>query len=499
MIAALSFSLLASLASPCPASAPSVLQAPDPALEAKIAAAGKDVGKLLELANSLSASSQEDSARKVFRKVLELDAGNETAHKGLRHQLYDKKWFESFAELSKYKREEAARMKTKGLVRFKEEWVPEAELCFLNMGWTKDEKGAFQNPVALARAKQIAEWEAAGYKFRADDNSWIAPNETEQWAALLWKCGDEWVDMAKANEYHAKPEHTWELSGEHFLVETTMDWEGGHSARWHADRVWGELQRVFGLEPPAKPRVVVLSSLEQYNLVAGNTPLLPEFEGYSSLHGAYFADLYFDDEAKPPQFMGCGVSYWVRKDPKGESWGPLWLRWAAAQSYIDAIDPSWGAIGERIAGGGTVEGAAFAASFWGEKKIPRWLRYGAASYVERYERDPLAAEGADPWPLRAFAFGELKKSGGLRKLDDVFAFALDIKDIPGSSRLYHEAGLVVAYLLDGAPGDKELAEKHLAFKTALKAGKKQDIGTAATALQKALAKHDKDIRKFAGL
>ncbi len=390
-------------------------------------------------------------------------------------------------------------MKAKGLARFKDEWVPEAELPFLNMGWTKDEKGVFQNPVRLARAKQSADWTAAGYEFRPDDNSWIAPDDREKWAAKLWKCGEEWVDMAKANEYHAKPEHTWELAGEHFEVETTMDWEGAYSARWHADKIWPELVRIFGVQPTEKPHVVVLSSLEQYNLVAGNTPLLPEFEGYSSLHGAYFADLYFDDEAKPPQFLGCGVSYWVRKDSKGEIWGPLWLRWAAGQSFVDAIDPSWGAIGDRIGGAGTVENAAFATAFWAEKKIPRWLRYGAASYVERFEKDPLAAEGADPWPLRTFAFGEIKKSGGLRKIDDVFTFALDIKDIPGSSRLYHEAGLVVAYLMDGAPADKELAEKHAAFKTALKAGKKADVTTAVTALQKALVKHDKDIRKFAGL
>jgi len=500
MIAALSLALL-----PWPCALPSTpavespLAAQDPALDAKISAAGKDVAKLLELANSYAASAQEDAAKKVFKKVLELDATNETAHKGLRHQLYDKKWFESFAELSKYKREEAARMKTKGLVRFKEEWVPEAELPFLNMGWTKDEKGAFQNPVRLARAKEAAERTAAGCEFRADDNSWIAPEDKEKWAAKLWKCGEEWVDMAKANEYHSKPEHTWELVGEHFEVETTMDWEGGYSARWHADKIWPELVRVFGVEPPDKPHVVVLASLEQYNLVAGNTPLLPEFGGYSSLHGAYFADLYFDDQAKPPQYLGCGVSYWVRKDAKGEVWGPLWLRWAAAQSFVDAIDPSWAAIGEQIAGAGSVDNAAFDASFWAEKRIPRWLRYGAASYVERFERDPLAAEGADPWGLRTFAFGEIKKSGGLRKLDDVFAFALDIKDIPGSSRLYHEAGLVVAYLMDGAPADKELAEKHAAFKSALKSGKRTETVAAATALQKALGKHDKDMRKFAGL
>ena len=62
-----------------------------------------------------------------------------------------------------------------------------------------------------------------------------------------------------------------------------------------------------------------------------------------------------------------------------------------------------------------------------------------------------------------------------------------------------EAGLLVAYMLDGAPADKERGEKHLAFKAALKAGKRADIASASTALQKALGKHDKDIRKFAGL
>jgi hypothetical protein len=177
----------------------------------------------------------------------------------------------------------------------------------------------------------------------------------------------------------------------------------------------------------------------------------------------------------------------------------LWARWAAAQSFVEAIDPSWNAVGERIAGGGAMEDAAFITSFWAEKRVPKWLRYGAASYVERYMRNPEAAQGADPWTVRAFAFGAVKKAGGLRKLDDVFAFALNINDVPGSTRLYDEAGVVVSYLLDGTNGDKGLAEKHQAFKNALASGKAADAKAASAALQAELAKHDADIRKFAGL
>ena len=498
MIAAL---LLTILPSPCALSTPGsvpVRQArEDSDVDLKITAAGRDVAKLLELASSCAAGGKDDAAKRVYKTILEIDANHEAAHKALNHQLYDKKWFESFAELAKYKREEAAKMKSKGLARYKEEWVPEADVPFLGMGWTKNDKGVWCNPFDIACEKQVAEWQSAGYQFRADDNSWIAPADTDKWAALQWKCGEQWLDMAQANEYHSKIGQWWQLAGEHFVVWTTCDWEAGNLARWHADKVYPELVRLFGIEPTKKPHFIVLNSLEQYNRGAGGTPpLIPEVEGFSSLHGAYFADNYFDLEAKPPQFLGAGVSYWERKDAKASMWGPYWVRWAAAQSFIDAIDRSWNAVGERITSQATDETSA---NFWGEKKIPRWLRYGAASYVERFLKNPEAAKGSDPWNLRAFAFAEIKKGGGLRKLDDVFAFALDLKDIPGSTRLYNEAGLLVSFLLDGAPANKELASKHQAFVSALKSGSKADVAAAAGALQKELAKSEKDIRKFAGL
>jgi len=488
--------------SPSPATSAPAPVSQDVSLDARLAAAGKDVAKLLELAAACTSEGKEADARKVFKRVLELDAKNEAAHLGLRHQLYDGKWFESLTELAKYKREEAARMKLKGLVRFQDTWVPEADLPFLNMGWAKDAQGAWVQPAEAARAKEAAEREAAGFKFRADDNSWVAPADLDKWQALLWKCGDEWVDMAKANAYHATLEHTWELAGEHFLVSTTCDWEGGNLARWHAEKAYPELVRLFGVEPKSKPHFVVLNSLAQYNEVAGNTPALPEADGFSSLHGAYFADLYYDTSTKPPQYAGCGVSYWDRKDAKAASWGPLWARFAAAQSFVEALDPSWIAISEDIAAAGASRAVGqpeFAPRFWAEKSIPRWLRYGAASYVERFMKDPDAGAGADPWKLRAGVFTELKKGGGLRRLDEVFAFKLDLKDIPGSARLYQEAGLIIAFLLDGAEGNKELASKHAAFQAALKAGKKADVAKAAEALEKALLKCDRDIRKFGGL
>ena len=137
---------------------------------------------------------------------------------------------------------------------------------------------------------------------------------------------------------------------------------------------------------------------------------------------------------------------------------------------------------------------------WAEKRIPRWMRYGAASYVERFAK-MTGGDGGNVWQNREWAMGELKKKGGIRKVEDIFAFALDLNDIDGSSRLYHEAGLVVSFLLDGADGDKKLKTKHDAFKALLKASPfdKKKFDEAVKDLQDELAKNEKDIKKFADL
>src|SRR5262249_45270557 len=156
---------------------------------------------------------------------LELDPSNKEAHTALRHHFYDNKWFESYAELSKYRREETASMKAKGLVRFKDDWVAEADLPYLNMGWTKDDKGKWQNPAEVAKEKQVADWKSQGYTYRPDDSTWYSPAEAEKVKAGQCKCGNDWLDLAKANEYHSQLGQWWQLEGDHFSVWTTCNWQ----------------------------------------------------------------------------------------------------------------------------------------------------------------------------------------------------------------------------------------------------------------------------------
>ena len=498
--------LLTLVTSPVPAPAPVVHWFQEDAeVDGQIAAAGKDTAKLMELGASLKTAGKDDAAKKAFKKVIEIDPNHKEARKELRHHEYNGKWFESYAELSKYRREEAAEMKKVGKVKWKDQWVLEVDKPYLDMGWEKTDKG-WVNPVEAAREKQIAEWRAAGHEFRADDSTWVAPAEMDKWKQLLWKCGDEWLDMAKADEFHSRIGQWWQLDGAHFVTLSTTDWMGANDARAIAEQTYPELKRLFGLDPAKKPAFVVLNSIDQYNkFSAGDQELqLPpsETEGFSSLHHAYFADALFvpapELPSAPPQFMGAGVALWDRKGQTA-GWGPFAVRFAAAQSFIEAIDPSWNAVAELIAsaaGGAQPNPGAF----WAEKRIPRWMRYGAASYVERFMKMP-ADEGGNPWATREWSMADLKKKGGMRKLEDLFAFTLDLNDIDGSTRLYHEAGLVVSFLLDGADGNKKLATKHAAFKAALKATPfdRKALDEAVKDLQDELAKNEKDIRAFGDL
>lgn len=488
---------------PAPASAAPVPVVQDETdVQKRIEAAGKDVAKLLALAEELKAADRAADARTVMKAVLEIDPDNEEAHTALRHHRYDGKWFESYAALAKYRREEAARMKEEhGLVRFKDEWVPEADVPFLRMGWVQDEQGAWVSQRELERRAQAAKHQAEGWKLQ--DATWIPPDEVARMEEGLYKCGDEWLPVEKANAYHAEIGRWWEVPSQRgqFVVLTTVDRKRVEWATWYADQTYAHLIRLFGLRPASPPYVVVLNGNAQYNAFANGDPELglppTEASGFSSLHYSFFAETFFDPTVSPPEYVGSGVAYWAAEGDQWSPWGQYAIRHAAAHSYVEAIDPSWNAVSTMIESAMNGSPSGFdEGRFWEEKRIPRWMRYGAASYVERFLQDDSAGQnGGDPWQYRNFAMGQVREAGGLRDLDELFAFQLTLDKIDDSTRMIHEAGLIVSFILDGNCGP--VRQAHARWKAALKSGEK--LPEARQALEQAVKDHMDDLRLYANL
>lgn len=478
---------------------------PTPDQKDALQKAGADVARLLELARAWSSAGQEDGAASAFQRVLDLDAKNVDAHEGLRHHLYDGKWFETYTALSKYRRAEDDRMlKEKGLVRFGDRWVEPDARDWLQFGVTQDASGAWVNPTTAHRVARERELVAQGCE--QQDLAWIPPAEFEAWRKGLWKCGEQWLDQAGADAYHASIATPWVAPSEHFVVVSTLPRADVEWVKFWADATFADLVRVFGVAPGErptpldlrgprrdKPTLACFRSIAQYNDFAAGNPAerraVTELEGFSSVHYAFFAEAYFDAAAEPPCHRGSGVAFWEKTDPALAPFGQHSIRHAAAQSFVEAIDPSWRALMDAATNGLQPQ------SFWGEKQIPRWLRYGAASYVERWFVDANVGQGGDPKWSRTWALANLKEKGGLEPLDKVFAFALSLDDVAGSARAIHEAGLLVAFVLDG--GDAKVGAAHQAFKDALKRGR--GVKEAATALEKELARARPAIERFAGL
>ena len=477
--------------------------------EKAIADAGEDIAKLTELATAWKEAGESDAARAAWRRILELDENNELAHKGLRHHSYDGKWFETYTALSKYRRAEEARMKEKGLVRFGDEWVPTEDVRYLRLGWVKGDDGQWVSPALVADMAERKEKMEAGWVLQ--DLTWIEPSEASRIKAGAFKCGEEWLKGDKADAYHAHLNSMWEIPGEHFVLYTTLprttkdvpaDW-----ALWWAESTYPELMRIFGVKPGAVttvtdlrgpnfdlPGVIVLSNVEQYNLFAAGSQDPPrppaEQEGFSSLHYAFFADSYIT-QPRPgsnPVYRGQGVGLWAIDDSGMAPYGQYAIRHAAAHSFAEAIDPSWDTIGNAVTG----QGQPSSEQFWQEKRIPRWLRYGAASFVERYMIDPNVGDGGDPQWIRKWGMQNLVSKGGVGDLEELFRFNLSLDDIDASTQRIHRAGAVVAYMLDG--GDEEVGKAHEAFKAALRSG--DDTSEAAAALEAALKAKAKAIEKF---
>jgi hypothetical protein len=434
--------------------------------------------KLYEWCQSVSLDSQ---ARQTLRAILKIDENDKRAHELLGEVLYEGKWFASEKKVEEYKRKQLEdEAKKTGKAIFNGQLVDPADVPYLERGLTKLPSGEWVN---AEDQKKIAEG------WVRQDTELVPPAEADNIAKGLWKCGDQWLALADADKYHAEYAQRWKIPSGHFVLHTTCARETAKKVLYESEEARKLVDRVLGRTPAGPVMLVVLRSLEQYNDFAnskldGNA----ELTGFSSLHGAFFAEIL--GSALNQGFAGAGVACWDASDNKQSQWAPMFVRYAAAHALVEALDPSPKALASLA---GNTQEKNPARVYWSEKQLPEWLRYGIAGYADAMRRD---TDSKDPEQLRKFAIGHyIANRGGFDPLEKVFAMELTLDDQPNSEKLIFEAGLVVAFIIDGkcAP----VVEKHAAFKDALKSGK--DVKKAAQALETAITKNDDAWRKFAGI
>jgi len=460
----------------------------------RLKAARGDVEALWSLANWCEARGLIQERDRTLRWLLKTQPEDQKARELLGHVRFDGQWFTSEKKLAAYRKKKekefkvkaSREAKAKGWVRYKGEWIDPAHRALLERGWVRAENGVW---LTAEDKKRLDEG------WQRQDLVWIAPEESSKLDEGLWKCGSEWLPLKQADEYHAQLDHWWRIPGHHFVLWSTCTRELSKRAQKLADFTCIDMERLFGCAPSDAPPLLVLRDLEQY-LAFSSDGVGKSLQGLDSLRGTYFADLWFEED----EFVGAGVAYWNSEDPVEDRWGSLWVRHAAAQSFVEALDRSPQARA-AIAEGEDPQG--FVQGFWEEKAIPRWLRYGAASYAERYFTDPFPSGGNDSlWP-RKWSAGQIAKNGGLQSFDELFEFRLSSDDRDAALHLLNQVGLLVAFLLDGeSPAlRKDLEKFHNAMRLFTVDPKKgrRALEKAVRGMERSLKKNKKDLTAFAGL
>lgn len=446
--------------------------------------AGEDVAKLWDLYLWADAYGLKNETRRCLRKIVQVDPQHRPANEALGYVFYAGRWFPSERKLEEFKKEEEVRLATeKGLVRWKDEWVPAEDLPQLEKGLVRDDQGRWVN-------KEEFEKLQAGW--RRQDLLWISPEEAAKLDQGLWKCGTDWLPIEGADRYHSQLGRWWSIPTDAFVLHTTCNRQLAERATHVLYATVRDLVRVLGTQPAEPGTVLLLNSTQQYNEVASNESPVGAVasHGLSSAHNAFFADVWFDSTTGA--FHGAGIGYWDASNERDDKYGPHSLRHAAAQSFLEGLDPSPKAIQRTQRNRGQ---APDLKAFYAEKRFPEWFRYGAASYAERYFIDTtVATDGNSKW-AREWSIQNIVGGGGLRPISQILSKELDPSDPADASKLMNERGLLVAFMVDG--GFPPLAEAHGELKMKIRKG--EDLKSVFAKIQKLLVDNEQQLRKFANL
>ena len=412
--------------------------------KARYAAAKGDLEALWELHEWCDAFGLESEDKRVLRAILKLDDSDRKAHEGLGHIEHEGNWFKDQKELSKHLAKAAEKEgRAKGFVKFKDQWVDPKHLPFL-------EKGLVLSPDGEWITAELQQRIENGWK--RQDLDWVSPEEFSKLDEGLWKVGEQWLSLEEANEHHAKLGSWWKIPGETFELWTTLPRDKAEEALAVMERSVFDLKKFYGRLPESRARVVLLDSINQYNeLGSGNFEATEtESQGLSSAYTGYFADIWWDVEKG--EFLRAAVAYWDTSSDASNRFGIHAARFAAGMALTEALDPSpkfEAKFAKKLRGEQPEYKSADLRSFWSEKKLPNFLRYGVPVWNERFFVDRSATgNGADPFWARKWSISNINRRGGTDSISKILSLGGEnqAQDI---GKLFIETGLLVSFIVNG--------------------------------------------------
>lgn len=450
--------------------------------------AGTSIDALWKLHEWCVETERVSESRVALRRLLRNAPDNARAREAFGQVAVDSSWFpsETFARQYRESQDEAVATE-RAYVKHRDVWLHPAERPLSSKGLQKDPRTGLWNSAADRRRLEKG-WVRADFE-------WIEPDQVDRLDDGLWPVDGEWVAVSEAERRHSRIDRMWDIPGPAFRLHTTVPRQVAERANEHMARALDDLRRVFRHEPALPLEVCLLAYEEQYDRFAFGSADGRRGGTHAGqlhiLHSAFFAESNFERVKREFRFRGMGVGYWNTEAPYGDAYGVHSARLAAGLSFVEALDPSPEAVDKAESKG---PGASFYADYLAEKSLPRWFRIGGAVYAERYFEDRHVAEGGDPWWARKWSIENLTAKGGLMELDALFAFELDEAEGDQGLRMLIQAGLLVAFTIDG--GCEPVAAAHRELTSAFREGRLKPEHVQN--YERALVDHERELLEFMG-
>lgn len=408
--------------------------------------ARNDVTALLEVAKWAKEQGLAADATRIFQKILKVDPENAAANEALGMVQFDGKWMPKEKARILMKRAQEAEFAAKGLVNVNGIWVEKDEVADAKRGVFRhdgeivskaDKQALLEGKVRHPRTGQFVDAADAGK------------------AQTMFPAGDgRWMDEERADSFHSDPNRPWIVRTHYVTLLSTLPIktiENDVKPLIDGTIDHGALRALFNdrkPHPAHRPYVMVLANDEQFRAV-GNA-----IGAEGSAHGAFLADGQINVAGNPDPVRPA-VAYWH------ESWGPYYVRDAAALGYLHAL---------------TSESKA---------ELPLWFQRGVGGMLERHSNEEHA---------KFFGKQHLAK-GGVKDLADWFSgFTIsgDLETTQIDFNIY-QAGLLLMFCLYG--GDAE-ATATMQEVTAAFGKDGRALERAVQKLEKVLVKKEAELRAY---
>lgn len=378
-------------------------------------------------------------ATRIFKKVLKLDKNHAGAHTALGNEKVDGKWIP--AKEAKKLREAAqmAEYTKKGFKKIDDIWVPPDQI-------DDARKGIFHHD-----GKKVARFEKIAFQngmvMHPTTGQFIKAENLEKAEKGYFPIGNgKWGDQKEADKFHSEFARPWFVRTTYATLASTMPFEKIDALKANADMGHEKVAPLFGgreITPDKRPLIIIAKTNAEYNDYGQS------FGDGTDIVGAYL----ISDEAEF-SFRQQGI---IRPSVcnNHKTWGPYYLRHAAALGYVNAIAEEAGV------------------------DLPLWFVHGVGTFASRFSNDSDAG-----W----FGKQHVAKGGvtSIKSFFKTFALSSDVEQRQIDHNLY-QAGLLLSYATQG--GNAEVTDAMVRVTETLSGKGKGSATKAITKLEGLLAKN----------